>query len=439
MRRGRTFVLPREALNADHLFHANISTDRGTLSRVLCALKLPGNAEQQISLNFYPTIQQAQALQQVRRFGVVGKYKVSDVSYEILANEIWSSGISNGSKDGIRFFSTFHGFPAELHIVTLLGKKRGKYLAGGAFSLTDCPIVNAASIISRSYTGNVRVRRVVAPTFNLRTGVRLIFKYYFDSTENATGGTTTTSHLAAEFKALKKIPSNTFAEVKRDLDEFLRLASFAARYRCICPSWTYSDDGSSYVTHYYQNIVIPKGRAPSSNETLIDVALFPKFIRKAYRFYSQSSQTDLLDTAIFALVNERATLEDRFTRVFSGLQSLLWFVYRNGGGTEKRVPIKKLFEIFNARYYTKLDDIWPLFDNTSSPSLYKIRNTIAHGEFLDPGKYIVVSCAQENLNWTVERMLLTIFEWPIEQSKVNSEYLRSWSKAYDWAAFRSQW
>jgi hypothetical protein len=125
--------------------------------------------------------------------------------------------------------------------------------------------------------------------------------------------------------------------------------------------------------------------------------------------------------------------------VFSGLQSLLWFVYRNGGGTEKRVPIKKLFEIFNARYYTKLDDIWPLFDNTSSPSLYKIRNTIAHGEFLDPGKYIVVSCAQENLNWTVERMLLTIFEWPIEQSKVNSEYLRSWSKAYDWAAFRSQW
>jgi len=266
-----------------------------------------------------------------------------------------------------------------------------------------------------------------------------MFKYHFDSTEDATGHTTTTSHLAAEFKALIKIPTNTFAEVKRDLDVFLRLASFAARYRCVCPNWSYSDDGSSYVTHYFQNIVMPKGHVPSVNETLIDVTLFPKFIRRAYNFYSRNAETELLDNAIFALANEHSSLEDRFTRVFSGLESLLWFAYRSGGGTKKRVPIKERFKVFTARHKPRLDDLWPLFDDSAGPPLYAVRNAIAHGEFLDPGKSVVVSCAQENLNWTVERMLLTILDWPVEKSHVDQAYLRSWSAAYDWAAFRSQW
>ena len=316
----------------------------------------------------------------------------------------------------------------------MLSRKRGRYLTRGVFRLTDCPVINAATIINRSYTGNVRVRRVVAPTFSLRTGVRLTFKYYFNSTEDASGNTTTTSYLAAEFRAMRRILTNSFAELKRDLDGFLRLASFAARHRCICQSWSYADNGSAYVDHYYKNIVIPKGRVPSLNETLIDLAAFPRFIRKAYASYSRSIGAELLDNAIFALVNERASLEDRFTRAFSGLQSLLWFAYRNGGGIKNKVPIKVLFKEFSARYDVKLDDLWPLFDGTSGPSLYDIRNAIAHGEFLSPGRSIAVSCAQENLNWTVERMLLAILGWPIAQSKVKSEYLRSLSNAYDWMA-----
>lgn len=436
---GRTYVLPREALDVDNLFHARVSTTCGIVERVLCALKLPGIASEKITISFYPTVRQIHALQFARSFEVSGKYKVSGVAYTIHATEVWGTGISSGSKDGISFYSTFQGSPSELNITTSLGIKRGKHLSRGTFRLTDCPVINAASIIGRSYTGNVRVRRVVIPTFRLRTGVQMMFKYHFDSADKADGETTTTSHLAAEFKALKRIPSSAFAEVKRDLDDFLLLASFASRYRCICPSWSYSDDGSSHVEHFYQNIAMPNGHIPSLNETLIDVQFFPKFIRKAYGFYSRNSQTDLLDNAIFALVNEHASLEDRFTRVFTGLQSLLWFVYRNEGRTKDRVPIKELFKAFSARYDVKFDDLWPLFDKALGPSLYDIRNSIAHGEFLDPRKSIVVSCAQENLNWTVERMLLTILEWPIERSKVTSEFLRGLSKAHDWAAFRSQW
>ena len=361
------------------------------------------------------------------------------VSYTIEAKEVWSSGISNGHKDGIFYFFTFQGTPAEVRITTTLDRKRGHHLVRGVFGLTDCPIINAAAIIGRSYTGNVRVRRVVVPTFTLKSGVRLMFKNHFDSSERRQGETITTSHLVGEFKVLKRIPVASFPAVEEDVDRFLRLASFATRYRCLCTTWSYSDDGSSYVRHYYQNLTIPKGRVPSTNETLIDIAMFPKFIRTAYSRYLRSAQTDLLDNAMYALLNERATMEDRFTRVFSALQSLLWFVYRNGGAAGTRIPIKKLFEVFASTYSVKLDDLWPLFDNGSGASLYDIRNAIAHGEFLNPGKFMALSYAQENLNWTVERILLAILRWPIEQSKVRPEFLRSWSLAHNWTTVRSQW
>ena len=123
----------------------------------------------------------------------------------------------------------------------------------------------------------------------------------------------------------------------------------------------------------------------------------------------------------------------------SGPTGFLPFVYRNGGATGTRIPIKKLFEVFVSSYDVRLDDLWPLFDNSSGPSLYDIRNAIAHGEFLSPGKFMALNYAQENLNWTVERILLTILGWQVEQSKVRPDFLRSWSLAHNWRAARGQW
>jgi hypothetical protein len=223
------------------------------------------------------------------------------------------------------------------------------------------------------------------------------------------------------------------------LDGFLRLVSLATRIRCVCTSWTYSDDRSSFVSHYYQNKTLPKGRVPSINETLIDVACFQKFIRKAYRKYVGFTERELFDTTIYALVNERSTLEDRFARTFSGLQSVLWFAFRSNGGIGTRIPIKKLFELFTARYTVDLKDLWPLFVGSAGASLYDIRNAIAHGEFISSSMASVLSYAQENLAWTVERMLLAVLDWPVDDSKVSHKYLSGWSVAHNWVAVRAQW
>ena len=334
MRKGRTYVLPKEAACASHLFLAKLTSGRGTVDGVLCSLTLPGNHREKITFDFFPTVRQAEALQFTRTFAVSGTYRSSDLAYFVKSSEVWSTGISHGFNDGISYISNFQGSPQEMEITTLLDKRIGRFISRGVFRLSECPVINAASIISRSYTGNVRVKRVVIPSFSLKAGVRLEFKYHFDSSEKESGDTSTSQHLAAEFRTTKRIPLTKFSEIKDDFDQFLRLASLAARYRCICPSWNYCDDRAGIVAHYYQNLTLPKGKAPSFNDTLIDVSLFQRFIRKAYEFCAKSSQTDLLDNAIYALVNERATLEDRYTRLFSGLQSLLWFVYRTSGGRQ---------------------------------------------------------------------------------------------------------
>ena len=311
-RRSKVVVLPRNALNAAHLFHAKVVATRGTINHVLCAIRLPKSPEEGISVDLYPSVRQAQVLQVLPFFDITAKYKTGNTAHSIQGKDILGTPISNGYKDGISYFSTFTGKPSELTIVTTLDKIRGQYISRGTFSLTDCQIFNAASIIESSYTGNVRVRRIVVPTFTLNAGIRLMIKYHFESSERTQGETITQSHLVAEFKTTKRVSTASFPDVEEESNKFLRLTSFAARYRCVCQGWSYSDTGSSHTQHYYQNVTIPKGRVPSVNETLIDVAIYPQFIRKAYSYYIHSGQTGLLDNAIYALTNERATLEDKY-------------------------------------------------------------------------------------------------------------------------------
>ena len=39
--------------------------------------------------------------------------------------------------------------------------------------MTECPLINTAMTVMHSYTGNVRAKQIVKPTFTLSTGVRL--------------------------------------------------------------------------------------------------------------------------------------------------------------------------------------------------------------------------------------------------------------------------
>jgi len=215
-------------------------------------------------------------------------------------------------------------------------------------------------------------------------------------------------------------------------------ASAAARYRCLCTGWEYSYDDRCFVSHYYQNRTIPRGPVPSSNDTLIDISNFDKFIKKTYKSYRVHTHRDFLDNAIAILTSEKATLEDQYTRLFAALQSIFWAGYKHFGGSEKNVKIRRLYDIFCDHYQLNLDDLWPLFDHNSKSALVDLRNYVAHGEPVLQSKVMSLSKATENLQWTVERTLLCVLGWPITKSKVAPRSLALWS-AHNWKMARNAW
>jgi hypothetical protein len=443
-KRKREIILPTEAQGAEHIFFAElaatvgvgISTGKLRIPNVLCAVR-EKMRDGSRAIHIFPTVRQAKRLQHSSLVAIKGTYNTGNGSCAVEAGEVWCDGIRRFGWQNFTGYSGLTGNPETLRITQkLLGSRKGNEIDRGSFQLSEIPVVNAAAIVSRSYTGNVRVRRITTPTFTLASGIRISFvrHYYHQKTSDTTAAsseTTTSSELSAEFRTLRKIGHSEFREAETDFEDFLLITSLAARYRCSFSGWEYSA-GRTLVKHEYFNRIKPSLRIPSINETLIDIVDFPAFVRKAYRTYRSLPNRELVERAIQTLTAERGFLEDRYVSLFAGLQSLLWFSYRSGGGTETRVSIKKLFSLFVQSRQIELGDLWPLFDETNGASLYKIRNAIAHGEYLPPQKVLAISYAAENLSWTLERMLLCVLGWPLEKSKVRPESLRTWLGAIDW-------
>jgi hypothetical protein len=135
---------------------------------------------------------------------------------------------------------------------------------------------------------------------------------------------------------------------------------------------------------------------------------------------------------MFALTGERSIVNDRFLVYFAALESLLLHARHTSGRGKGDPKFKDLFADFQGTYSVDASDLWPLLDRSKGRSLKDIRNRIAHGQPLNSREEYFLSFAAENLKWLVERMLLAIFKWPIQKSKVRKESLAHFT-AHDWS------
>lgn len=434
MRRKPPVVIRNRKENRPaHLVYADLHTEHGVIRRVLCEVFLPEHESDRLRLAFLPTAKQALSLQHSPSFRMQARFGHPQQRVLISAEDVWmTTHIGSGSHDGIAFVTDFEAKPDSLDIITSFGKGIGKNIIRGVFHLTDSPLVNAASMITRSYTGAVRVRTVVVPSFTLHCGLRLLFKNHYSNTKGSSNEVITTSHLVAEFKTVRPVSRHSFSDAVADLDSFLLILSFASRYRCVCRGWAHSDDRGAYTRHFRQNVTLPTGREPSINDTVVDIVHFAKFMRRSYNYFTRAPHRDVLARSMYALVSERRFLEDSFVRLFSGLESALLHVYRSGGGTNRRIHVKDSFKFFQSKFNVDVSDLWPLFERTSGVPLFDIRNRIAHGEDMGMGETEALSYASENLRWILERVLIAILGWPIQESKVRSDFLRGYLVAHDW-------
>ncbi len=96
-------------------------------------------------------------------------------------------------------------------------------------------------------------------------------------------------------------------------------------------------------------------------------------------------------------------------------------------GELRRVPFSTAFDHFCNEYSVDLSDLWPVNGNEKTMPLSTIRNHIVHGSVLDRKQLSAVFDAREHLRWTVGRMLLAIFGWPVTRSNLKNGFLQNFT------------
>jgi hypothetical protein len=275
-------------------------------------------------MKFYPTARQSPLLQVIPSFSVTGRKGFGSNTIEVLATEVWvTKALSTGHIGDIKFHSEFSAEAGELEIRHFTGRKvRHITVDRGTFWLTPHPLVNAASVVKRSFTGSVRVELVTRPRFTLKAGAVLNFRKHYRYVKHNDGEILSFSELVAELHLKGKYRESDVPSIIADLDDWLLLASLAARHRCLCMGYEYA--GTEVFVRRYRRMcsLLRSKETVSANDTLIDIRPFFPFIRKAYSSFHKCQQKDLLRKAIYPLTSDRdRTSESLFLALFSGLQS----------------------------------------------------------------------------------------------------------------------
>jgi hypothetical protein len=351
------------------------------------------------------------------------------------AERVWCSSISTGHRYGMPFVTDFTGEPTDFHIVhSGIGAPARRQ---GTFSLTPNALINTPMTVMHSYTGSVKVHRLRQQRFLLRNGTRLAFTKHFSYREGERGETISFSELAAEFRVPKNVVN--ISDVSDDFDDFLLLTSFAARHRCVCLGWTYTNPRGDLVTHYRRDIVIPQEKKVSNSEALIGIAEFPGFIRASYRRFCGFTEKEQFRSAIYPLISDAdKTTEMSYFSLFSALESALLFadltlhLFPKG-----HRPLHERWSLFSAYYGVDLSDLWPITDKTNGITLVRLRNKVAHGEYLNPAQTLALLYAREHLRWAVERVVLALLDWPVANSKVRPSFLGHMHPYHNWKQARA--
>jgi hypothetical protein len=321
----------------------------------------------------------------------------------------------------------------------------------------------------RSFRGDYRVRRFYRHRFRLTPGFSIAFDKHFRSRTDG-DQLVQWSFLVGE----SRVPvcaeeGHTLANSLLPLvDDLLLVSSLATRSATACVGWQASDEACS-TSFYRGKYAFPTGYTLSNLwEGLVHSGDFRRFVRKGYSRLRKYSDPDVLRFVIHALVpRESTTLERSFMSLFAALEMMIlefrkrrsleftlgekdWQSLRDGlkvaiGTLTKgrlaptrrswlysklaelnRVPLRAAFDRFCEVQHVKLDDLWPVFGSKATGfGLSDIRNVLVHGGEFPRWDIDVLGTACDHLRWSVERILLSVLGWAVDEADVSPSTLKA--------------
>lgn len=344
--------------------------------------------------------------------------------------------------------------------------------------LHDCDSVNKASVVfwlsqndfltpfiarTSSYTGEISYEQVNTRKATLIDGTTITFERHFGTKSDADDNLVQWSYLVA--CAELDIPAGDTSNLDdrmHDIDDYLLIASLASRTRSVCLGFS-STDSRDTVLFFRGNIAFPAREHIGINDRLIYPHDYEQFSETCYSGFCRYGNKLALRNAIYSAIQEKdETIEAAFLRAFSGLETLVldfkrwrrieYVLNENEWGDLKsriktfiktstdtsseqracfyekldelnRVSLRRAFDRFCEYYSVDLTDLWCVFGKDGIPGLVDIRNKLVHGDPFPFELYDVVTVALQHMKFTLERALVKVLGWNIEDTMVSKNHL----------------
>ncbi len=410
------FVVPLEATERGLLVLGELKSDQATFPAMLVQFSKIHPSSRKAKIFLYPTLEQAKSLFAMRPpFSFRGAYGSSeDVSEVWSAEGIWTQSGSEIGGKGRTYWSAPAG---EIESLTIESMSTGS-------------LFKSEESFAWFATNRCFVLQIVAnpEDEDVERAQKLGFDEQKFSLEVSDGATAeiqryVRSRRVGVSKDVKKkaysihIRNYKNAEqARKDAEALMVLASFGSRERTMF--WHSSTaSGVGDMTRHWRFNTGRFRRRDSHEDPLLrrDREGCQRFLKMAFPFYRSAVETELFDGAVYALLAREQVAEVRIARLFAGVQSALVFALQQPRGTA-RAKMRELYEKFLTKYGDHFDDLWPLMWDSAGPSLADLRNAVAHGDTFTEADLLPLSYAAQNLEWILERMLLLILGWPVDDS-----------------------
>lgn len=438
---------------------------------VLCKVFLPNKKASSASLHFLPTREQENELRVPALFSMHGERPepngdlvriISDqIHITSRKGTVWGPGLAE-------FVLIGEPWDLKIELIRPGDATHHEPRTQGCFWLSPTKLFSPVESMMMSYTGEVETRRGDRLHVQLSEDIDVTFDQHTRYWDAPGGGTVMFGEPVAEFDLNEDLRGSAqIPEALERLDDLLRIVSFVGEYRCMCVGWQATD--SLTVTEFYRHHpMLTNAVAPSVHDALIDYADFEDFIRTAYLQLNQITPNAALRRALDYLVpDENDTIESLYIMLYAALETIVLFFRReeglefifsdptewdrlrgdmqkwlkthpvlSGDAIKRSLVYEKLSELmrtsfssafkkFCVRYSVDLSDLWPIVGNSGGVSLSSIRNKLVHGEVFDHRHYEALMGAREHLRWSVYRMVFAMLDWPVAQTKINSEQVKS--------------
>lgn len=428
------FVVPMEATERGSLIVGELKSERAAFPSMLAQFSKIDPSSRRAKIYLYPTLDQAKQLFAMRPpFKFHGEYHpTADVHEVWTANGIWlKSGTEIRGKNH-KFWSSPAGDVESLVISAVS--------SGGLF--------NAATSSAWFAANRCFLFQILANPEDeeIEQAKKFGFEQEKFFLEVSDGGTAEIQHYiqSRRIGVLKDFKKKGYSihvrnykdvdTVRKDSEALMILASLGSREQTMFWHWS-SSSGAGEMTRRWQFNAKKFARRDPQTDPLLprDQDACIRFLQTGFPIYRGAIHTELFDGAVCALMARELALEVRIARLFFGIQGALVFALQEPR-RKKRAQLRSLYKRFLVKYGSHFDDLWPLLrDPQGGPSLSDLRNAVAHGEAFTEEDFLALSYASQNLEWTLERILLLSLGWKIDESYVSLRKLQHFY-AHRWRA-----